>query len=144
MERSVDWFGLFLRLDGRIGRKAFWLGFPVILVLILAADQLARLMGVSMLLTLALLYPLIAVLVKRLHDLGRSGWWAGLVAAPIGVGLVAALGARVVGLGEEAIVRAATGGIGVSYAVLGAVAVVELGLRRGHQGYSEHGPPPLA
>ncbi len=143
MERGLDWFGLFLRLDGRIGRRAFWVGFVVVFAGLVLADLLSRGVPVAAPLTLALLYPLTAVLVKRLHDRGRSGWWAVLVAAPVGVALLAALSARVVGLGEAGILRAATGGIGVGYAILAAIVIVELGLRRGQPGYTEHGPPPF-
>jgi uncharacterized membrane protein YhaH (DUF805 family) len=140
----VDWVGLFLRLDGRIGRKAFWLGFLAVVGGLLVADMMTRGVGAAALLTILLLYPLVAVMVKRLHDRGRSGWWAAVVAAPVGVSILAALIARFVGFGEVGIQAAAKGGIWVSVAVLAAVAIVELGFRRGDPGYSEHGPPPLA
>jgi uncharacterized membrane protein YhaH (DUF805 family) len=140
----VDWVGLFLRLDGRIGRKAFWIGFGVVAAGFLLADLVSRGLGAATILLLALLYPLVAILVKRLHDRGRSGWWAAAVAAPLAVAVVAATVARVVGVGEDGIERAATGGIWISVAALAALAIVELGLRPGHRGYSEHGPPPLA
>jgi uncharacterized membrane protein YhaH (DUF805 family) len=139
----VDWLGLFLRLDGRIGRRAFWLGFAAVAAVILVTDLLSRWIGVGMVLTLALLYPLVAVVVKRLHDRGRSGWWAALLAAPLGAGVLAAAAARIAGVGEEAIDRAATGGIWAGLVVVIAVLIVELGLRRGKPGYTEHGPPPL-
>jgi uncharacterized membrane protein YhaH (DUF805 family) len=140
----VDWVGLFLRLDGRIGRKAFWIGFGAVAAGILFADFAARGVGAASALTFLLLYPLIAVLVKRLHDRGRSGWWAAVVAAPLGLALLSALVARIAGLGEAGIERAATGAIWIGVAALAAVAIVELGLRRGDPGYTEHGPPPLA
>src|SRR5690606_7958446 len=99
--RSVDWFGLFLRLDGRIGRRAFWLGFVVVVAALFVADLLVRALGVADAVAITLLvelgYPLVAILVKRLHDRGRSGWWAALLAAPLGAALVAALAARLAG-----------------------------------------------
>jgi uncharacterized membrane protein YhaH (DUF805 family) len=140
----VDWVGLFLRLDGRIGRKAFWMGFGAVAAGILLADLAARGVGAASVFPLVLLYPLIAVLVKRLHDRGRSGWWAAVVATPLAFALVSALGARVVGLGEAGIERVAVGAIWISVAALAALAIIELGLRRGDPGYTEHGPPPLA
>jgi uncharacterized membrane protein YhaH (DUF805 family) len=140
----VDWFGLFLRLDGRIGRKAFWAGFIAVIGGLLLADMITRGVGAAGILTFVLLYPLVAVMVKRLHDRGRSGWWAAVVAAPVGVSILAALFARFVGFGEAGIQAAATGGIWISVAILAVVAIVELGFRRGDPGYSEHGPPPLA
>jgi uncharacterized membrane protein YhaH (DUF805 family) len=140
----MDWVGLFLRLDGRIGRKAFWVGFGAVALGILLADLISRGVGAAAVLTLALLYPLTAVLVKRLHDRGRSGWWAAVISAPLAVALLSALIARILGLGEAGIERAATGAIWITVAVLAVLAIIELGLRRGDPGYSEHGPPPLA
>lgn len=145
-DKELDWVGLFLRLDGRIGRRAFWVGFGLVVGGLLLADLAARSAGLpGLALALALLYPLIAVLVKRLHDRGRTGWWAlAIVATPLGVGFLPALFARFAGLGETGILRAATGSIGLTVLALAVLVVLELGLRRGDPGYSEHGPPPLA
>ena len=140
----MDWFGLFLRLDGRIGRKAFWVGFLIVVLLLAASDMLARGVGAAMVLFLVLFYPLIAVLVKRLHDRGRSGWWAVTVAAPLGVAFLTGVVARIAGFGASAIERSATLAIWVSVIAIVALVVIELGLRRGDPGYTEHGPPPLA
>lgn len=142
--RGLDWFGLFLRLDGRIGRKAFWIGFSLVALALLGSDLMTRGSGAASLITLALLYPLIAVVVKRLHDRGRSGWWAGVAAAPLVVSIVAGLLARLAFLGHEAIVRAATVSLWTGVAAVAVLVVIELGLRRGDPGYSVHGPPPLA
>jgi uncharacterized membrane protein YhaH (DUF805 family) len=140
----VDWVGLFLRLEGRIGRKAFWIGFGAVLAAFFFFDLLTRGLGLTVLVMLALIYPLAAVLVKRLHDRGRSGWWAGVLAAPFGAGLLVAMIARFAGGGVDAIERAASGAIWIAILALAALAIYELGLREGEPGYSEHGPPPLA
>jgi len=63
--------GLFLRLDGRIGRKAFWVGFASLIAGFFLADLLTRGASIALILAIALIYPLVAVLVKRLHDRGR-------------------------------------------------------------------------
>jgi uncharacterized membrane protein YhaH (DUF805 family) len=148
MERAVDWSSLFLSLDGRIGRRAFWLGFIVVGAGLIAADVISRVIspsvGISVFLSLVLVYPLVAVVVKRLHDRGRSGWWAALLAAPLGAGVAAAYATRLFGLGEVVIQHAATTGIWAGLAAVVALVIVELGCRRGKPGYSEHGPPPLA
>jgi hypothetical protein len=75
---------------------------------------------------------------------GRSGWWAALLAAPLGAGVAAAYATRLIGLGEVVIQHAATTGIWAGLAAVVALVIVELGCRRGKPGYSEHGPPPLA
>jgi len=139
----VDWLGLFLRLDGRIGRKAFWVGFAALIAGFFVTDLLTRGASIALILAIALIYPLVAVLVKRLHDRGRSGWWVAALAAPVAVAVVVASAGRLVGLGEESITRVATSAIWAGVLVLATLVVLELGLRPGDPGYSEHGPPPL-
>lgn len=50
----------------------------------------------ALLIPLALLVPLAAVAVRRLHDIGLSGWWLVSAAAPIPVLDVFIVGAQVV------------------------------------------------
>ena len=65
--------------SGRARRKAYWMFtlFNVIIVIVLGIIEV--LVGgpgiVGMLYSLAVLIPGIAVLVRRLHDTNRSGWW---------------------------------------------------------------------
>jgi uncharacterized membrane protein YhaH (DUF805 family) len=66
---------------GRIGRKTFWMTYGPILVISTVVSVLARndmtnrsLGAMSALLFLVLLYPMICIFSKRLHDMGRSGW----------------------------------------------------------------------
>ncbi|HEX6264434.1 MAG TPA: DUF805 domain-containing protein [Actinomycetota bacterium] len=66
---------------GRAGRPEFWWFFlatwligTVIYLLAGAADS-AFLWLIGGVISLALLLPYLAVLVRRLHDTGRSGWW---------------------------------------------------------------------
>jgi len=135
--------GLFLRLDGRIGRKAFWVGFASLIAGFFLADLLTRGASIALILAIALIYPLVAVLVKRLHDRGRSGWWVSALAAPVLVAVLVAVAGRVIGLGEDGITRIATSAIWIGVLAIAALVVLELGLRPGDPGYSEHGPPPL-
>ncbi|ACT04998.1 protein of unknown function DUF805 [Dickeya chrysanthemi Ech1591] len=65
---------------GRVGRRDFWLGMVIVLALIVGLFVLA---GTGWLETqkaafmlVVLLWPLTAILVKRLHDRNKSGWWA--------------------------------------------------------------------
>jgi uncharacterized membrane protein YhaH (DUF805 family) len=72
---------------GRIGRLAFIAGFPIVgggaLSLVYVSIALAgndqgaiggAISATAFLLALAALWPLAALLAKRLHDLNRSGW----------------------------------------------------------------------
>ena len=58
---------------GRASRSEYW-WFALFVVLVSIA---AGLLGdaANALVTLALLLPYIAVSARRLHDVGRSGWW---------------------------------------------------------------------
>ncbi|AUQ27192.1 DUF805 domain-containing protein [Dickeya zeae] len=65
---------------GRVGRRDFWLGMVIVLALMVGLFVLA---GTGWLDTqkaafvlVMLMWPLTAILVKRLHDRNRSGWWA--------------------------------------------------------------------
>ena len=72
---------LLLNLDGRISRRTWWLwGVALPLGLALYFTVLLRVVGVSPRSTdigvnLLLLWPALAVSVKRWHDRGKSGWW---------------------------------------------------------------------
>ena len=72
---------LLLNLDGRISRRTWWLwGVALPLGLALYFTVLLRVVGVSPRSTdigvnLLLLWPAVAVSVKRWHDRGKSGWW---------------------------------------------------------------------
>ena len=82
---------------GRARRREYWM-FSIINGLIAfvlhGVDRLVGSYSVSMelgllntLYSLAVLIPCIAVLVRRLHDTGRSGWWAFIVLVPI-IGII--------------------------------------------------------
>jgi uncharacterized membrane protein YhaH (DUF805 family) len=100
--------GQWFSFRGRIGRKTFWLGYvlPIIvasmvanaldLALGLAPDPMADVVPadqmwvapISGLVALVTLWPMLAGSMKRLHDRNRSGWWIGgfyLFSAAIGV-----------------------------------------------------------
>ncbi len=64
---------------GRIGRRDFWIWVLAWMVLMTAAFALAQYQLISMqsaaFFLVFLLWPTTAVLTKRLHDRGKSGWW---------------------------------------------------------------------
>jgi uncharacterized membrane protein YhaH (DUF805 family) len=83
----MDWQQLFLSFDGRISRQPFWIG---VLVLFAANVLIAVVLGrgvLGALASLALVYPSIALSVKRWHDRGKSGWWVLIGLIPV-VGFV--------------------------------------------------------
>jgi len=72
--------------EGRARRQEYWLFALLYFILAIIAGFADGVSGsglISGLLALALLIPSIAVLVRRLHDTDRSGWWALLMLIPI-------------------------------------------------------------
>ncbi|HUZ11541.1 MAG TPA: DUF805 domain-containing protein [Caulobacteraceae bacterium] len=82
MDGQVGWTDLFWSAQGRLGRTLFLIGAAV-LIAIAAIYEAA--MGPTLhwltgwFIYPALIYSGACVLSKRLHDRGRSGWWAALV-----------------------------------------------------------------
>jgi len=92
----MDWYLKVLKnyvgFEGRARRKEYWMFtlFNIIVSFVLGIiDGLGGLMtesGIGMLgllYTLAVLLPSIAVGVRRLHDIDKSGWWLLLVFIPL-------------------------------------------------------------
>ena len=130
MGGSLDFRELFLSGDGRIARSAFWLGTIVVLVLLLLYEALIE-DFVAHLLTGAIVYPTLfycgaCVLSKRLHDRGRTGWWA----APILVSTVAVWPHPI-------------GFFDFPFFLVVLWAFVELALMPGEMGANRFGPNPL-
>lgn len=148
----MDWRGLFLTSQGRIGRKDFWIGF---LILFVAGLVLGVIPLLGFVISLALIYPNVCIVAKRLHDAGRSGW---LAAVPYGAGLLYGVLAGVVG--GAALFTAAAGGAMTDAGALGALGMVGVlgfvlvlfllgfllwvGLSKGDPGPNRYGPPPMS
>lgn len=87
---------IFLGLHGRISRRTWWLyGVAALIGLHLLGVTLLRIAGLgaepaNMVMNLLLLWPGIAVSVKRWHDRGKSGWWVLINLVPL-VGWIWAL-----------------------------------------------------
>ena len=73
--------------SGRARRSEYW-WFLLFIVLVyaaaIAADAALGLMVLYGVAFFALLLPNLAVSVRRLHDVGRSGWWLLLTLVPFG------------------------------------------------------------
>ena len=81
-------FNNYVGFSGRAARSEFWSLFSILANLV--AGIIDAVLGgiglVGMIVSLALLLPGIAVSVRRLHDLDRTGWW--LLIAFTGVGMI--------------------------------------------------------
>ena len=91
---------------GRASRKEYWVFYLYNITLIAIATLLDNIFGIALedigygpicaLYTLALLIPALAVTVRRLHDVGKSGWMILLVLIPLigGIWLIVLLASK--------------------------------------------------
>jgi len=129
MSGGIDWATLFFSATGRTSRAQF-----LIAATILAGATAVYEAVVSPALhwiTGWVVYPVLffcgaCVLSKRLHDRGRSGWWAALILAAL-----------------VAVWPQPTGFFDFLFAIVLVWATVELGVLSGEQGFNRYGPNPL-
>ncbi|MGG3561179.1 DUF805 domain-containing protein [Neobacillus rhizosphaerae] len=76
--------------NGRARRKEYWffalfMGIiGIVLTVLLEVSDSWAVIIIALIFCLAMIIPSIAVTVRRLHDIGRSGWWYLLSLVPIG------------------------------------------------------------
>lgn len=72
----------YVDFEGRVGRQEYWM-FVLFCVLIQVALDIVHLDMIGMLVSLGLLLPSLGLGARRLHDIGKSGWWLLLGFIPI-------------------------------------------------------------
>lgn len=85
---DIDWQHLLFQFDGRINRAKFWsgvgalvVGYIVIFALFaIDSSALRALLGIAY---LGLIWPSLAISIKRWHDRDKSGWWVLIGIIPI-------------------------------------------------------------
>lgn len=147
----MDWKSLFFSAGGRIGRQAFWIGWLVLLGVQVLAGWIPV---VGHALGLIALFAWVCLCTKRLHDMGRSGWWQ---APAIALGPVLVVGSAL-WIGFGAAVAALTGGepelaalagvgvllVSVAVAFILVIAfTLWVGITEGQIGENRYGEPPL-
>ncbi len=88
VEAIKDGFGKYVTFSGRSSRSAYWYWALFAFIVAVVATIIDMAIGsriVSLLATLALLLPGIAVGFRRLHDIGRTAWWILIALIPFGV-----------------------------------------------------------
>ena len=129
MNGQIDWRELFLSAEGRIARAAFLIGAAVLIAITALYEALVSPLVhwlTGLIVYPALLYAGACLLSKRLHDRGRSGWWAALVLFAFAV-----------------VWPHPTGFLDFLLMLILLWAVVELGLMESEQGANRYGPNPL-
>lgn len=98
----MDWYLGVLKkyadFNGRARRKEYWMFFLFNMIFAIIAMVLDNILGVSfgetgigpiyLLYFLAILIPSLAVVVRRLHDTGKSGWFILLGFIPLVGGII--------------------------------------------------------
>lgn len=129
MDGRLDWTELFFSSAGRLSRGPFLLAAAAVLSgLLLLHKAIAS--PAAEWITGWVVYPLlvfcgVSVTAKRLHDRGRSGWWAGLVIACLTLVLT----------GPQTVLDALA-------ALVLVWAAVELSAMPGEPGANRYGPDP--
>lgn len=78
-EAIRDGFSKYATFSGRSSRSAYWWWILFYVLVIIAAsilDSAANTVVLGVLVWLGFFLPNLAVLVRRLHDTDRSGWWS--------------------------------------------------------------------
>jgi uncharacterized membrane protein YhaH (DUF805 family) len=139
----MRWKFLLTDIDGRIGRKSYWIGALILIAVGLALEAVGYSTGgqaLAIILGLVMLYPSFALNVKRAHDRNRPTWLVALFFAI----LIAANVLQLLGLGQT------EDGPTTIYLMtviplffFGLYLLVELGFLRGSIGPNQYGPDPL-
>lgn len=84
-----DGFARYLDFNNRSTRSQFWWWTLWAIIFGVMAGVLDTLIGagengpISMIVSLGMFLPSLAIAIRRLHDIGRSGWWYLIVLVPV-------------------------------------------------------------
>jgi uncharacterized membrane protein YhaH (DUF805 family) len=139
--------------SGRICRKQYWVWFFLpVLGIGLALDVLSLIPGwffklLPSLFQLVMLWPGIAILIKRIHDRNKSGWLVWFMYIPVILLAIFLIGAVIAGVTSATGAAATLGIIAAVFGIaVGGVAIwffVEFGCMRGTIGANKYGPDPV-
>ena len=90
MEWYVGVLKKYADFKGRARRKEYWMFFMFNFLISIGLGMVDAMLGtgvLGMIYALAILLPSLAVGARRLHDIGKSGWWLLIGLIPL-VGLV--------------------------------------------------------
>ncbi len=90
MEHYTQAFKQFADFHSRTGRQGFWMFVLINLVISFGIGLVGSMISMpflSILYSLVVFIPGIAITARRLHDIGKSGWWQLIMLIPL-IGLI--------------------------------------------------------
>ena len=151
--KIMDFAYLYTSFEGRINRKPYWMGLIVLVIVmmvimfaaiylvggsVLANDTRTRL--ITFVLQLLFLYPSAALMVKRLQDRNRPGYFAAFLLVPMVIKAVTDLMGMT---GSPVDQNALDYLLNIIIFVVSVWFFIELGCLRGTVGPNQYGPDPL-
>ncbi|MEN5146312.1 DUF805 domain-containing protein [Brevundimonas diminuta] len=148
---GYDFKTALLSFNGRLRRQHFWISW---LILLGASVVTGWIPFLGVLLSIALIWPNVAITVKRLHDMGKSGWfavipWVGVIVGTImifgAVGTAVLANPQAFENEDPAAVLAMLGSMMGGIAVMGLVGLAFLlwvGIVDSQKGDNKYGPNP--
>lgn len=140
-----------LSFDGRLRRQHFWISFAILFGVGLVTGWIPLL---GLLISIVLIWPNLAIVVKRLHDMGKSGWLAliPVVGSILGIAIMFIGGAGALASaainGEEPSAAAAMGALGAMgigglvWLITGLGFLLWIGITDSQPGENQYGPNP--
>ncbi|MFZ4483725.1 MAG: DUF805 domain-containing protein [Chthoniobacterales bacterium] len=87
MNWYIDAWKNYFTFTGRARRKAYWMFVLFNIIAAIIANVIDNVIGtggiIGGLYSLAVLLPGIALGIRRLHDIGKSGWWLLIALVPL-------------------------------------------------------------
>lgn len=151
LQGGFDFGTALFSFQGRLRRQHFWIGWLICLGVGVVAGWIPFL---GIFLSLALIWPNLALAVKRFHDMGLTGWLiaipyavitGGTVYAIVSVGVSAILNAEALSAEDPAAILATFGPALGIFALMWIVAIafwLWLGLGDSQRGDNRFGPSP--
>ncbi|MFD0935008.1 DUF805 domain-containing protein [Methylobacterium trifolii] len=134
-----DWVAFYMSPNGRVGRSDYWLyGFLVLMAVNVVVGWIPL---IGQVVSLVAAWSGLALMIKRCHDVDRSGWWGFLPLVPL---LLAVVGGIVAALATNGAPGYAVAGVfGLLWFGASIWVVVAILARRGDAGPNRFGPPPV-
>lgn len=149
--QSFDWQKLLFSFEGRARRSHFWIGWLICLGAGVVAGWIPL---IGFFISIALIWPNLAITVKRLHDMGHTGWLAaipyvvGVIGTIVGftmIGMTAILNASALDREEPSAILALLGpafGLIALIGLIGLGFLLWIGITDSQPGTNRFGPNP--